>query len=141
MFIKKADPWGESSFENLTAQTAKATQQVRKDIKEQVLGVDPTLSRSKDEATLGIDSQKEEKVEDQKQVNMAQTRKNLEEINMGIKKIKDAREKEFRERMSPKKGTEKKREEVEEKQKKDSLLQKILKGKQGSHEVGKGVSG
>jgi hypothetical protein len=152
MIIKKADPWEESSFENLTGQAVKAGQQVKKatdtaakaveqDIKEQVLGVSPALPRDdKNGASSGV--LHEQQLDEKKQINLSQTRRGLEEINMAIRKIREEKRKKEQSAVNkPAEGGKERKKEMTQKNEKESMLQKMLRGKQGSREVAKGVSG
>jgi cell envelope opacity-associated protein A len=86
--------------------------------------------------------QKMQEEERKKRELLAQTRQNLEKIEMEIKRARDERLKkdEERKRVEEKKKEQKKQ--VEEKKKdEDPVWKKMLAGKSGSHEVAKGVSG
>lgn len=152
--FNKSDPF-ETTFENLTGQAAKAGQQVKKtvdttavavgqDMKEQVFGEpDSKVNEAGDEATAKKQAEDRQKAEEKKQVNISQTRRNLESLNMEILKIRKEKIKKDKERLKGPAGEQrpKRAEEAQKKQEKESLLTKMLKGRQGSREVGKGVSG
>ena len=154
--FNKADPW-ETSLENLTGQAAKAGASVKKaadtaavtlgkDIKEQVFGEPvPETNQAQNASQEQIKEGEKQGAEEKKQINIARTRENLQGINMEIRRIREEKLKKDKERLKSPEQTqkpgEKKTEEGHKKQEKESLLQKMLKGKQGSREIGKGVSG
>jgi hypothetical protein len=159
--LSQADPW-ETSFETMTSQAQKTTAQVKKsagdtvkavlqDVKQQVsgdygaameqgqqagaAGQSPKISPQEQAAKLQDEEKKKREL-------IAQTRQNLERINMEIKRARDERLKKEEER---KKAEQKKAEEkkvVEQKKKEeDPAWKKMLQGKMGSREMAKGVSG
>lgn len=144
------DPWGDTSNFEQIQQTArpvvkavtKAAAAVAGDIKQQVGGEgvrDEASTKSKPAQTKG-DAAKggaSNAVGDDKQkALMQQTRQNLVRINEEIKKAREAREKKYQERMqTAKREKQEKQAESQEKKKDESVLARLMRGKQGSREA------
>lgn len=137
MAVLTRDPWGESSFENLTqkaAATVKKTavdvvKAVAADIKPQA-GTDET---GKGQTAAGQTVQPP--VEDKKQQKLAETRQSLARINQEIVKARQERIKKYQESLKVKdKEKQEKKAEIQEKKKDDSVLMKLIKGKSGTRE-------
>lgn len=158
--FQKADPW-ETSFETMTTKAQQAGTQVKKsaagmakaaagDVKAALTGDFQNGSLETMAGQAGQNSQTQTagnpnipamaELEKQKRELLAQTRQNLERINMEIKRARDERLKKEEER---KKTEEKKKEQkkaVEQKKKEeDPAWKKMLR--KGSHEIAKGISG
>lgn len=136
----------EGIAKSTTTQVVKSAQKgaadVARDVQQQIV---PDLGPS---ATGGgklnkMPAEEQVKVTEQSQEMLSQTRSNLAKIDAEIKRAREERIKHYQDKI--RKDTEaknaKKAHEIKEEKKEQSVLDKVLAGKKGSHEMSKRVGG
>lgn len=141
----------ETSFESLTTKAGRAAKSIVKaaadtagaaaaDVVSQVTGDYGDKSLVEEAGLKQVSGQKQQQIQQQQQV-LNQTRTNLEQINLAIKKAREERIRKEQESRKVKEREVQKKKIEEEKKKEDPLWKKVLKGGMGSKEIAKNVGG
>lgn len=140
----------EASFENLSTKAKQVTKTVVSDVKQQVTGQEVKAQDSVVNSQgdlmqqLGLKplaEEKKENVEQKQNELLSQTRNNLDKINREIEEARKKRLKVQESRLKEEQQVKQQKKVEENKKKEDPFWKKALRGKTGSQEAAKNVSG